>query len=87
MPLSEQELREEAKKRIGFKSHLFSYLIIIPFLWVLWFITSGADSYKWPIWPTIGWAVALAFHYASVYHMDSVFSVEKEMDKLRKEGK
>lgn len=82
MPLSEQELREEAKKRVGFKSHLLTYAIVVPFLWLIWYFTSPG-SYKWPIWPSLGWAVGLAFHYASVYHMDSVFSVEKEMDKLR----
>ncbi len=86
MPLSEQELREEAKKRVGFKSHFLSFVIIIPFLWLLWYLTSP-NSYMWPLWPTLGWAVGLAFHYAGVYHMSSVFSVEKEMQKMRDEGK
>ena len=86
MPLTEEELREEAKKRIGFKAHLSAYIIVNIFLWGLWFVTSPT-AYKWPIWPTMGWAVGLAFHYVSVYHINSFFSVEKEMDKLRNEGK
>ena len=85
MPLTEQELREEAKKRIGFKSHLSSYIIVNLFLWGLWYFT-GSAAYIWPLWPTLGWGVGLAFHFVGVYVTGGIFSIEKEMKKMRDKG-
>lgn len=85
--LSEEELREEAKKRIAFKTHAATYVIINLVIWGVYYITGSRTSPPWPIWATFGWGIGLAFHYLSVYQMESVFSVEKEMEKLRKKGK
>jgi hypothetical protein len=84
---SEQELREEAKKRVGFKSHLTSYIIVNLFIWIFYYITGSYTSPPWPVWATFGWGVGLVFHYFGVYHMGSIFSVEKEMDKMRNQKK
>ena len=33
------ELWEQAQKRVGFKRHLATYIIVNLFLWILWFLT------------------------------------------------
>jgi hypothetical protein len=85
--ISEDELREEAKKRVEFKTHLASYLIINAAIWLLYFVTGSHTSPPWPVWATFGWGIGLAFHYIGVYQTGSLFSIEKEMDKLRAEQK
>ncbi len=84
---SEEELREEAKKRVEFKSHALTYVVINIGIWLLYLIINRPTSPPWPVWATVGWGIGLAFHYLGVYHMSSLFSVEKEMDKMRKDGK
>jgi len=83
-----------AKKRADFKRHLASYIIINSFLWAIWYITEGRyeglkDFYlAWPIWPTLGWGVGLAFNYFAAYHdMDKDTATQREYDKLMNQKK
>lgn len=78
----DQLLWDMAKKRAGFKWSLFSYLIVNSFLVVLWYISTGAGSYFWPVWPMLGWGLGLAFQYFHAYHGNAVFSAEDEYEKL-----
>ncbi len=75
------QLWQQAKARVDFKSHLTVYVIINALLWLIWLFSSGIYSYPWPIWPTIGWGVGVLFNYLGVYK--SVNSVEKEYEKLK----
>jgi hypothetical protein len=85
------QLWEIAKKRAGFKSHLYSYLIINVFLWVLWYVRNGNtyqwNTIPWPLWVTLGWGIGLAFNYVDAYIYPKVNSVEKEYDKLKNQNK
>ncbi len=87
-------LWEIAKKRASFKGHLTSYIIVNGFLWALWYFTSGnhdlsfgeghwGERLPWPIWPTLGWGIGLAFHYADAYIFPRANSVEREYQKLK----
>jgi hypothetical protein len=81
------ELWELAKKRASFKSHLATYLIVNAFLWALWFFTDakrGNYGWPWPLWPTLGWGIGIAFHYVGAYVHSESTSVEKEYDKLKR---
>ena len=86
------ELWEQAKKRAGFKSHLITYLIMVPFFWLIWWF-SGAYSgggrvhLPWPVWPTAGWGVGLFFHYLGAYVFHKESSAEREYEKLVRERK
>jgi len=75
-----------ARKREGFKSHLLSYCLVNSFLWSIWYFTARW-GYPWPIWPTLGWGIGLAFNYFAAYHNDDIFSVDKEYEKLKGGGK
>ena len=87
-------LWEIAQKRASFKKHLVIYVIVIGFLWAIWLFTSSHyedfnlgniswEHFPWPIWPTLGWGIGLAFHYSDAYLFPKSNSVEREYDKLK----
>jgi 2TM domain len=90
--IKDEELLKIAKKRVSFKKHLVSYVIINGFLWALWFVTGGhadLDNFylAWPIWSTLGWGIGLAFNYFDAYHnLSSSTAVQREYEKLKNEG-
>ena len=61
--------REAALKRLenkrSFRSHVVIYLAVNTMLVVIWAV-SGA-GYFWPVWPILGWGVALATNAWTVY--------------------
>jgi hypothetical protein len=80
-------LWEIAKKRASFKTHLFTYFVVIGTLWVLWAFTGQEDpgGKPWPLWATLGWGIGIVFHYMGAYVFPKENSVEKEFEKLKKE--
>ncbi len=70
----EQEQREFKNKRIretrlkrrkaGFYSHLWSYLIINAALLIINNFTPGPWWFQWSV---LGWGIGLAFHFKAVY--------------------
>jgi len=91
------ELWEIAQRRASFKSHAISYVIVNAFLWALWYFSAirhdvEMDHYNWshfpwPVWPTLGWGIGLAFHFAGAYIFPRANSVEREYEKLSKKNK
>jgi hypothetical protein len=81
-----EKLWKMALRRAAFKKHAFVYFVVIGFLWVLWYFTSGFGSYPWPVWATGGWGIALLLHYWSA-HRDNAYDVQNEYDKLVDEYK
>lgn len=85
--LREQELWKLAKKRVGFKRHLATYIIINSFLWALWYFTDhNEEEYggvPWPIFPMLGWGIGLMFSFLNAYVFTKHDSVQKEYDKLK----
>lgn len=90
MEIRDEHLWNIAVKRAKFRRSLASYSIIIPFLWLIWFLTTPQrfrdfDHFPWPIWPMIGWGIGLVFQYLGAYHHFSKFSAEEEYAKLKKD--
>lgn len=81
-------LWKEAKKRVGFKNHLITYILVNIFFWVMWWLGDRGNSHNglpWPIFPTIGWGFGLFWHFAGTYlRGDKVGAVEREFQKLKK---
>jgi hypothetical protein len=46
---------------IALRVHLYTYLCVIAFL-VLIYVLTMAGGYFWPIWPAMGWGLALGIH-------------------------
>jgi hypothetical protein len=76
-----------AKKRASFQKHLIAYLIVNGFLWALWWMGKGDQGDVWPIWPSLGWGIGLAFNYFDAYHGDKGALAEREYEKLEREKK
>lgn len=86
-PDKDPRLWNMARRRVAFKNHLMTYLIINTFFWLLWYLT-GSRSYHaggvpWPVWPALGWGIGLAFHYFGAYVNDGTNATEKEYEKLQ----
>ncbi|NCI45482.1 2TM domain-containing protein [Sediminibacterium sp. WSJ-3] len=72
-----------ARARVGFRWSLACYVIVNAMLVVIWFFSSGAGSYFWPVWPMMGWGLGLAFQYFHAYHGTKFSSAVSEYEKLR----
>ena len=85
------ELWKIAQKRASFKQHLYTYLIVNGFLWLLWAMGKGHhfSGIPWPVWCTGGWGIGLAFDYFDAYHGDEKTMANNEYEKLKRdrEGK
>jgi len=81
----DMELWHSAKKRAGFKWSLLTYVFIHVLFTVIWFF--GESNYFWPIWSMLGWGIGLVFQYFKAYQSTGLFSIEKEYNKLKEQGK
>lgn len=77
-----------ARKRTEFKKNLSIYLITSVFFWTIWWFTFGMHGqnmkWPWPIWPMLGWGLALVFQYIEAYKGDSKTLVDREFEKLKR---
>ncbi|MFC2014814.1 2TM domain-containing protein [Chloroflexota bacterium] len=68
--MSEEEIYEEAKKRVaakrGFYSNLVSYVVVNIILMIIWAFPAGG-GYPWFLWPLGGWGIGLIMHYIQVF--------------------
>lgn len=85
----DERLWRMARKRADFKKNLYSYLVVITFLWGIWWFTTGYDKgfhgYPWPIWVMLGWGLGLGFQYFGAYNGNKQDLAEQEYEKLKKE--
>jgi hypothetical protein len=86
------ELWRIAQKRAKFKKHLFTYVVINAFFWIIWLISfnrhhMGWNGFglPWPVWPMLGWGIGLAFNYFDASQDPKSTLAEKEYEKLRRE--
>lgn len=49
----------------GFRIHLLVFLLVVPALWLTWYLTDR--TYPWPLWSTPAWAIGVLFHYLGVF--------------------
>lgn len=80
----DKELWKIAKKRVEFKRHLGTYLIINGMFWLLWgFTDKHYTGIPWPVWPMLGWGIGLAFSYMNAYVVRSGDAIQKEYDRMK----
>lgn len=84
----EHELRERAinrlKKRRDLQGHLLVYVLVNTFLVVIWWMTSGTDSFFWPVFPIVGWGIGVVMNIYDVYFADDFGEddIRREMEHL-----
>ena len=88
--MSEEQIYEEAKKRVeekkGFRIHVIVYLCVNTMLALIWWFTGA--GFPWFVFPLGGWGIGLLFHGLGVY----VFSrrpdrraIEREAEKIKRD--
>jgi hypothetical protein len=88
----EKEIRNKAKKRVGFKIHSMVYFLICLLFWLFWFFIFKGSSddalrlsaLKVCLFITLTWGICVAAHYLLVYKWNKTF-LEKEIKRLKKE--
>ena len=68
--IHEQTARDQAvtqlKKQRDFHAHLLVYVLVNAFLVVIWAI-SDPHGFFWPVFPIVGWGIAVAMNAWDVY--------------------
>ncbi len=89
--LSEEEIYEEAKRRVkekkGFWGHFGAWAAINIMLIVIWALTNPGGN-PWFLWPLCIWGVFVLFHYLRVFVFErrtDIGAIEKEAERIRKE--
>ena len=77
------KMRRLAKKRVAFKKAVAITIFISLMLILIWYFTTGPQSYFWPMWPLIGFAFSLLIQYLEAYAGTTFFSEDKEYEKLK----
>ena len=91
--MTEEEIRSKAEKRAAQRtallSHIGAYVVVNAFLVIIWALT-GAD-YPWFLWVMAGWGIGLAINIIAYFsgrkgEAAKDRMVQKEMEKIKKEG-
>ena len=88
----EKEIRNKAKKRIGFKIHGMTYFLLCLLFWLFWFFVFKGSSdkelstsvLKFCLFITSAWGICVLAHYLLVYKWNKSY-LEKEIKRLKKE--
>jgi hypothetical protein len=87
MESTDVQLWAIAKKRAKFKRGLGAYSVVIPFLWVIWYLTMPGEKkwnhIPWPIWPMLGWGLGLVIQYVNAYVIEVGSLEQREYEKLK----
>ena len=91
-PMSEEEIYEEAKKRVkvkkDFYGHLTAYLGVNILLIVIWAVTGA--GYPWFVFPLCGWGIGISIHFFQGFVLEQKTdkaAIEKEAEKIRRDQK
>ena len=89
--MSEEQIYEQAKKRVeekrGFFTHLIVYIVVNIILVIIWAFAAGG-GFPWFIIVLGGWGIGILFHFLGVFvyrtRVDKA-AIEKEAEKIRRE--
>jgi len=91
--LSEEEIYEEAKRRVGekkgFWGHFIFYAVVNVILVFVWAFASNG-GYPWFLWPLVCWGVFVLLHYLRVFVFERKgdrAAIEKEVERIKREQK
>ena len=84
---SQDDLREQAKKRLEAKRELrnfaFTFVVVSALLIGIWAITDS--GFFWPVFPIAGMAIALAFQAWNVYGQKPISDADIEREVKRQQ--
>lgn len=86
---NDENLRRIALRRVNFRKSLYSYIVLIAFMWIIWWLTTGRitgfTGYPWPVWVMLGWGISLVMKYLKAYKGSKKDLAEEEYKKLKSE--
>ena len=89
--MSEEQIYEQAKKRVeekkGFFIHLTVYIVVNIMLVLIWAFAAGG-GFPWFIFPLGGWGIGILFHFLGVFvfgRRSDKAAIEKEVEKIKRE--
>jgi hypothetical protein len=89
--MSEEQIYEQAKKRVeekkGFFIHFIVYIVVNIMLVLIWAFAADR-GFPWFIFPLGGWGIGLLFHFLGVFVFERISdkaAIEKEAEKIRRE--
>ena len=76
--------RDQAKARVEFRIHLYTYIAVMGLLALIDLFTSPGNI--WFIWPLLGWGIGIIAHALTVYFSSGEPNlkermIDKEMNK------
>jgi len=90
MEQKDERLWRIAQQRAGFRRSLYSFLVVILFLWGIWWFTSGEHYFEsgrrwvpWPCWVMLGWGLGLGLQYFRAYHGSKEDLAEEEYRRMK----
>lgn len=78
VPVEAEEMAFRRHRMQEFRQNLTSYAIVIPFLFLINFFTTGLDP-LWAVYPALGWGIGVLFHYTSALQTEGD-QYEKQFD-------
>ena len=89
--MSEEEVYEEARKRVkakkDFYGHLGAWVLVNVVLVVIWAL-SDFGGYPWFLWPLGIWGVFVLWHFVQVFVLkpkSDKAAIEKEAERIKRE--
>jgi hypothetical protein len=75
------------KKRRDFYGHLLVYTLVNGFLVTIWAVTD-LHGFFWPIFPILGWGVAVVLNAWDVYRSDTLSEeqIQREITRIQHHG-
>ncbi|HEU4421361.1 MAG TPA: 2TM domain-containing protein [Pilimelia sp.] len=82
---SRERAIKRLKKRRDFYGHLLVYALVNGFLVAIWAVTN-AGGFFWPIFPMLGWGIAVVLNAWDVYRIDtfSEAQIQREIEHLQR---
>ncbi|PHN02103.1 2TM domain-containing protein [Flavilitoribacter nigricans] len=69
--------RAQAKAKVEFRMHVFTFVAVIVLLAIINLITS--PDHLWFIWPMFGWGIGIVVHAITVYFFSGETSLKERM--------
>lgn len=85
-----RKAEERVERRIGFFTHLVTYLVINAGLAVTWyFVSDHGKGFPWFVIPLGGWGIGIIAHFLSVFIFDRIRErmIDREEAKIKKRMK
>lgn len=71
-----------ARRRVGLQRRAITHLVLIAFLTLAWYLTSGPGHPFWPGWAALGLGLGLTIRYTKLYVIPRTGAVEREYENL-----